>query len=416
MFLNYPNKRKKADILQNDHLPKLRKIGNAEGQSKLIKGNNFDALKCLLFDFNFQNKIDLVYIDPPFATNTTFKIGQERTSTISHSHSDEVAYSDILTGSGFLEFLRERLILIRELMSNSGSIYLHIDYKIGHYVKIIMDEVFGVDNFRNDITRIKCNPKNFKRKAYGNVKDLILFYTKTNDYIWNEPKAELTDADIERLFKKIDKDGRHYTTIPLHAPGETKNGPTGQLWRGMNPPKGRHWRCNPKELEQLDKDGLVEWSSTGVPRKIIYADEKKEKGKKLQDIWEYKDPQYPTYPTQKNEAMLDLIINTSSNENSYVMDCFAGSGTTILEAQKLGRSWIGIDNSEQAIRIIKKNLKEAHLNLLLSKQDYEYYELGEIKDLSETGETQDLSKKEAKEAVPKTKSENINTNKVLLHT
>ncbi len=374
MLLTYPNKRKKKDILNKDHLFELQKTNKNNSPNKLIKGDNFEALKCLLFDLNFRNKIDLVYIDPPFSTNTTFKIGKDRTSTISHSHSDNVAYDDILTGADYLEFLRERLILIRELMSKNGSIYLHIDYKVGHYVKIIMDEVFGIENFRNDITRIKCNPKNFKRKAYGNVKDLVLFYTKTNNYIWNEPKAPLTDADIERLFKKVDENGRFYTTIPLHAPGETKNGPTGQPWRGIYPPKGRHWRSDPKVFDKLDADGLIEWSSNGIPRKKIFADEKKGKGKKLQDIWQYKDPQYPSYPTQKNKELLDLIIHTSSNENSYVMDYFAGSGTTILKAQELGRLWIGIDNSEQAIQVVKKRLKTNN-NLFASKQGYEYYEL-----------------------------------------
>src|SRR5205085_12431945 len=137
---------------------------------------------------------------------------------ISNSLSDTLAYSDNLIGADFLEFLRIRLIFLRELMADTASIYLHIDYKIGHYVKIIMDEVFGIKNFRNDITRIKCNPKNFQRKAYGNVKDLILFYTKSDKYTWNESKDEFSAEDITRLFKKIDKDGRRYTTIPLHAP------------------------------------------------------------------------------------------------------------------------------------------------------------------------------------------------------
>ena len=161
-------------------------------------------------------------------------------STISSCLDDETAYTDDLTGGDFLEFLRERLILIKELMSDRASIYLHIDYKIGHYVKIIMDEIFGSENFKNDITRIKCNPKNFKRKAYGNIKDLILFYSKSRNNIWNEPKEKFTKEDIKRLFKKTYKNGRKYTTIPLHAPGETQNGPTGGEWRGIKPPKGRH--------------------------------------------------------------------------------------------------------------------------------------------------------------------------------
>ena len=147
-----------------------------------------------------------------------------------------MAYIDKLLGADYLEFIRERLIFIRELMSDEASIYLHIDYKIGHYVKIIMDEIFGVKNFRNDITRIKCNPKNFSRKAYGNIKDLILYYTKSDKYIWNEPKQGRSEDEVKRLFNKVDRNGRYYTTNPLHAPGETTNGNTGKAWKSILPP------------------------------------------------------------------------------------------------------------------------------------------------------------------------------------
>ena len=217
-----------------------------------------------------------------------------------------------------------------------------------------MDEIFGIDNFRNDITRIKCNPKNFDRCAYGNIKDLILFYSKTKNVIWNNPTTKYTDTDIERLFPKTDKNGRRYTTIPLHAPGETKSGATSQEFKGIKPPNGRHWRCSPEELEELDKNGLIEWSKNGVPRKIIYADEKD--GKKMQDIWEYKDPQYPSYPTEKNLDLLKNIILASSNENSYVLDFFCGSGTTLLAANQLSRNWIGIDASSAAIKTTQEKL------------------------------------------------------------
>lgn len=322
--------------------------GFQDNKSKLIKGDNLRIMRYLIEQTNLKEKIDLVYIDPPFSTKNIFRMSKQKANTISRSNSDSIAYADSLIGSEYLEFLRERLILIKKLLSKNGSIYIHIDFKIGHYVKIIMDEVFGRENFINDITRIKCNPKNFKRKAYSNIKDLILFYSKTNEYIWHEPKKELSEEEIERLFKKIDKNGRRYTTIPVHAPGETVNGATGQMWRGIFPPKGRHWSSNPSVLEELDKEGLIEWSKNNVPRKIIYADEKD--GKRVQDIWEFKDPQYPKYPTEKNLDLLKLIINTSSNKNSIVLDCFCGSGTTLKAAQDLGRTWIGIDKSDEAIK------------------------------------------------------------------
>ena len=134
------------------------------------------------------------------------------------------------------------------------------------------------------------------------IKDLILFYSKTDEIIWNDPVVPYTENEKMQLFKKVDENGRRYTTIPLHAPGETANGKTAQSFKGILPPKGRHWRSSPEELEKLDAEGLIEWSKNNNPRKIIYADEKN--GKKIQDIWVFKDPQYPSYPTEKN---IDLL-------------------------------------------------------------------------------------------------------------
>jgi adenine-specific DNA-methyltransferase len=370
MVLNYDNKKSEKEILENTPRAILEHSeGDPSSSNKLIQGDNLPILKTLMENYNLYGKVDLVYIDPPFATNGNFKIGEDRVSTISQSKNDEIAYSDTLTGSSFLEFLRERLIFLRELMSDEASIYLHIDYKIGHYVKIIMDEIFGKKNFRNDITRIKCNPKNFERKAFGNIKDLILFYSKSDDLKWNDPRMPFTQEDIERLFTKVDENGRRYTTIPLHAPGETSNGKTSQQWKGIKPPKGRHWRSAPEILEELDKKGLIEWSKAKVPRKKIYADE--QIGKKMQDIWEFKDPQYPSYPTEKNLDLSKFIIQSSSNEGDLVLDCFCGSGTTLVAAQELKRNWIGIDKSSHAIRVTKERLSALQGNLF-SENNYEF--------------------------------------------
>lgn len=320
----------------------------------LIQGDNLNALQWLVGN-GFAGKIDLVYIDPPFATGGTFSVDNSgRVATVSKSNDAVVAYKDTLQGDDFIKFLRERIVLIHKLLSDKGSLYLHIDYKIGHYIKVMLDEVFGAKNFRNDITRIKCNPKNFERIGYGNIKDLILFYSKGSKPIWNNPKIPYTEEEIIKGYPKIDKNGRRYTTVPIHAPGESKTGETSKPFKGLYPPAGRHWRCSIAELEALDKAGRIEWSSKGNPRKINYADEMT--GKKTQDIWEYKDPAYPDYPTQKNEDMLKFIINASSSENSIVMDCFCGSGTTLKAASDLGRKWIGVDLSEVAISITKARL------------------------------------------------------------
>lgn len=342
-----------------------------EDNNILIKGNNISGLKWLL-DNGYKGKIDLVYIDPPFATGGTFsKDKNGRVATISKSSDSILAYSDTLQGKDYINYLKERVLLIRELLSDKGSFYLHIDYKIGHYVKVMLDEVFGIDNFRNDITRIKCNPKNFERIGYGNIKDMILFYTKGKRPIWHNPTFPCTKEEIERLYTKIDSNGRRYTTVPIHAPGETKNGESNKPFRGIYPPKGRHWRCSVEELEELDRQGLIEWSSKGNPRKINYADD--HMTKKAQDIWEFKDPSYPIYPTEKNLDLLKFIIEASSDEDSIVMDCFCGSGTTMVAASICNRRWIGIDKSEVAIETVKTRFNTD--NSLFKEKPYTYMEL-----------------------------------------
>lgn len=371
MKLHYSNKKSETEILDSIPDIDLHQQNISSSKNLLINSNNLVALKRLITTHNLKGKIDLVYIDPPFATNNTFTISNGRANTISNSSSGTVAYKDTLKGADFIEFLRERLVLLNMLLSDKGSIYLHIDYKIGHYVKVMMDEIFGIENFRNDITRVKCNPKNFERKGYGNIKDLILFYSKSDNMIWNEPKIAYSDEDKLKLFPKKDKDGRHYTTIPLHAPGETKNGKSSQLFKGIAPPTGRHWRTDVKTLEQWDTDGLIEWSENGNPRKIIYFDE--QEGKRMQDIWEFKDPQYPVYPTEKNPDLLDIIVKTSSNEGSYVLDCFCGSGTTLKAAQINGRHWIGIDQSDEAIKATTSKLNDIKGDLFISQTDFQLW-------------------------------------------
>ena len=348
----------------------LKYIFGKSTRNKLIQGDNISILHALLDDY--QGKVDLIYIDPPFGTNGKFRIGTDKANAISRSREDKLAYDDSRVGATFLEFLRPRLIFLRELLSEHGSIYLHIDYKIGHYVKIIMDEIFGAKNFRNDIARIKCNPKNFRRKGYGNVKDMILFYSKSDLIIWNDPKVAFTLEEKNRLFRKTDEHGRRYTTIPLHAPGETLNGDTGKAWRGIKPPKGRHWRSAPTTLDAWDAQGLIEWSArSATPRKKIFADENT--GKRMQDIWEFKDPQDPLYPTQKNLSLLHTIITASSCEDDLVLDCFCGAGTTLVSAENLNRRWIGIDQSKPAIDITRKRLAEMPKDLFLSVE-YEFWQ------------------------------------------
>jgi len=358
--LIYAGKERESDILSlapGFYLKAVRSFGQSrlDGWSnRLILADNLVALEILLRESEVAGKVRLIYIDPPFGTDQEFKSGISR--TVSKSREDETAYEDRLVGADYLAFLKKRLLLLRDILASDGSIYVHIDWNMCHYVKTLMDEVFEQDRFINNITRIKCNPKSFKRRAYGNMTDAILFYSKTKDYVWHEAREEFTEQQIETLFPKVDKYGRHYTTLPLHGPGETLNGPTGQPWRGRRPPKGSHWQYPPEELERLDREGLIEWSASGNPRRIYYADEAMAKGRKRQDVWEFKDPAYPSYPTEKNLNMLKVIIEASSNPDDLVLDCFAGSGTTLVAAEELGRRWMGIDNSSVAIKTAQKRL------------------------------------------------------------
>ncbi len=254
-LLDYADKTDEFEILHaySKGVIKLVEKNHQLPDNKFIFGDNFYVLKHLLA--THRNKIDLIYIDPPFGTGQDF-----------NSLNNDTAYSDKLVNNEFLEFLRKRLVILRELLSVQGSIYLHIDKKIGHYVKIIMDEVFGYNNFINDITRIKCNPKNFARNAYGNYSDMVLFYAKEKDNnIWNELKEPMSEEKRKELFPKKHASLGYYTTNPVHAPGKTIDGDTGREWKGLMPPQGRHWRYSREVLTELDEKLYLQ--CFGIPEK-----------------------------------------------------------------------------------------------------------------------------------------------------
>jgi adenine-specific DNA-methyltransferase len=176
-----------------------------------------------------------------------------------------------------------------------------------------------------------------------------------------------TEEELRRLPPFVRAEGATPPTLCTPR-GETKNGPTGQPWRGIHSPPGRHWRYPPEALEELNRRGLIVWSKKGVPRKKVYADERVGKGKKLQDVWEFKDPQNALYPTEKNLDMLKLIVATASRPGDLVLDCFAGSGTTLIAAVSLGRKAVGIDGSRQALEAFRLKVERygltSHFQLL----------------------------------------------------
>jgi adenine-specific DNA-methyltransferase len=312
------------------------------GENRLYHADNLAVLAALVQDENVVGKVKLVYIDPPFATAAAFE-----------SRKQKHAYNDHLIGPDFVESLRERLILIHRLLADDGSLYLHLDGRMIFHFRIVLDEIFGEKCFRNCITRKKCNPKNYTRKTYGNVADYILFYTKGSTYVWNRPVEQWDEVKAMKEYQCVDEDGRRYKKVPVHAPG-IRNGETGKEWRGKIPPPGKHWQYQPATLDEMDARGEIYWSATGNPRRKIYLENSA--GIPVQDIWmDMRDAHNQNihitgYPTEKNPALLAQIIKASSNHGDLVMDCYVGSGTTLAVASSLGRRWIGVDRSDEAIR------------------------------------------------------------------
>ena len=346
--LQYEGKQASEEILQGARgellpvWPTTREATRSRHPNRLYYAENLSALLALLDDPDVRGKVRLVYIDPPFATRSVFQ-----------SRRQVDAYSDLLVGGHYLEFLRRRLIALRKLLSDDGSIYVHLDDKMACHAKIIMDEIFGRAQFRNLITRKKCNPKNYTRKSFGNVSDFILFYTKTDRYVWNRPIEPWTPERARKEYEYTDpQTGRRYKKVPVHAPG-VRNGETGKPWRGMLPPPGKHWQYKPSTLDELDAQGEIYWSPTGNPRRKVFLDQSD--GVAVQDMWlGFRDAHNQNiritgYPTEKNPELLERIIRASTNDGDIVLDCFSGSGTTLAVADSLQRRWIGIDNGKEAI-------------------------------------------------------------------
>lgn len=254
-----------------------------------------------------------------------------------------------------------------QLLSDDGSIYVHLDSKMVFHIKLMMDDIFGADNFKGMITRKKCKSKNYTKKTYGNVSDYILFYTKSDHPIWHRPYEQWTTEKEEKEYPFIEPEtGRRYKRVPIHAPG-VRNGATGGEWKGMLPPSGKHWQYTPDKLDEMDRNNEIYWSSTGNPRRKVYLDQSK--GVPVQDIWlDYLDINNQNtfqtgYPTEKNLEMLKRIVEASSNPGDLVMDCFAGSGTTLIAAEELDRDWIGVDIGDVAIQTIVDRLEHGSKRL-----------------------------------------------------
>lgn len=313
--------------------------------NSLVLSDNLFALHDML---KTGQKVTLFYLDPPYNTGMEF-----------HSRQLEHSYKDCWHDAAYIEFMRRRLILMRELLTDDGSIYVHIDQRMLCYLKVIMDEVFGSDNFRNLITRRKCSSKNFTKHQYANLNDYLLFYSKSDSYKWNQPGERASEEWVDKEYPYKDAKGR-YKLVPVHAPG-TRQGATGGEWRGRLPPPGKHWQYVPSKLDAFDAAGEMHWSRNGNPRRKVYLTANKLVP--YTDYWGgFRDAHHQSvavtgYPTEKNSEMLKMIVGASSDPGDLVVDPFCGSATTMQAAEELGRKWIGIDQSFAALKASIKRFR-----------------------------------------------------------
>ena len=307
------------DIFRNVYYPKAEYPENypKDWKNKLIWGDNKLVMSSLIKQ-GWAGKINLIYIDPPFFTGSDFtirtKLGNEKIEK-EPSIIEERAYKDTWGGgiASYLKYMYERLVLMRELLAENGSIYVHLDWHVGHYVKCMMDEIFGYENFRNEIVwkyKSSAPPKNDFQRNH----DIILRYSKSDNYFYNTQYDSYTESTIKR-FDKVDKKGKRYKMVT----------------------KGK---------EQF----------------IVYM---KDKGTPADDVWYYQiivggASESLNFVTQKPETLLKRIILASSNPGDIVADFFCGSGTTLAVAEKLGRRWLGSDLSKFAIHVTRKRLLDIH--------------------------------------------------------
>ncbi len=362
-------------------------------KNKLYYGDNLDVLRRYIPD----ESVDLVYLDPPFNSDATYNVlfkehnGAEaaaqirafedtwrwdRTSALTYQETVEaggrlsealqafrklVGESDMLA---YLSMMAPRLRELHRVLKPAGSIYLHCDPTASHYLKLLMDSVFGPKSFRSEIVW-KRTSAHSSAKRYGPVHDVILFSTKTGSYVWNPVFQPYSGSYVRSFYRHVDPHERRYRLSDLTGAG-IRHGKTGEVWRGIDvTAKGRHWMVPPKELDRLDKEGRIHWPEKGeMPSYIRYLDEMP--GVPLQDVFGDIPPiaaqaaERLGYPTQKPLALLERIIRASSSEGSLVLDPFCGCGTTIDAAQKLGRRWIGIDITHLAVSLIRHRLRDAY--------------------------------------------------------
>ncbi|MCP5458763.1 MAG: site-specific DNA-methyltransferase [Gammaproteobacteria bacterium] len=333
-------------------------------RNKIYWGDNLQVMRHLLKEF--RGKVDLIYIDPPFDSRADYrkkiKIPSKGGAVYNNNSAfEEKQYSDIWTNDEYLQYMYERIVLLRELLSSRGSLYLHCDWHKGHQLRCLLDEVFGPDNFVNEnIWKRTTAHGDAKQGAqrFDIVHDTILLYTKTKDYLWNSQYVPFGEAQIAQQYNRVDDDGRRYRLVTPTA--SKPGGDTSYEFHGVKPPPGRFWAYKMDTMEKMYKEKKLYFSSTGQPYIKYYLDDRP--GVAVSTLWTDVPILSPTaherenYPTQKPEALLERIVKTSSPSGGLVLDCFMGSGTTQAVSLKLGRRFIGADINLGAVHITAKRL------------------------------------------------------------
>lgn len=365
---------------------------SVDWRNRLYFGDNLDILREHLAD----ESVDLIYLDPPFNSSATYNVlfqekGGEKSAAQITAFEDtwhwgeesQAAYEEVVTEGpeklsslmqalksflgtsdmmAYLTMMAPRLVELHRVLKQTGSIYLHCDPTASHYLKIVIDAIFGADKYRNEIIWKRSSAHNDTKQGarhYGRVTDTILFYAKEKNNTWNQEYVPYDEEYINRDYRRIDEDGRRYRLDNIQGPGGAEKGNPYYEVMGVS----RHWRYSKEKMQELIAQGRIVQQSPGVvPSYKRYLDEMP--GLPVQNLWDdisvinNRSKEKLGYPTQKPEALLERIIKASSNEGDIVLDPFCGCGTTINVAERLHRRWIGIDITHLAVTLIRRRLQD----------------------------------------------------------
>ncbi|OQX21618.1 MAG: site-specific DNA-methyltransferase [Desulfobacteraceae bacterium IS3] len=381
-------------------------------QNTLFYGDNLNILREYIPD----KSIDLIYLDPPFNSNRNYNVlfkdesGQDSEAQITAfedtwhwDRSAEDTYHELVTDAppqiskmigalrdfiganqmtAYLVMMTARLIELHRVLKDTGSLYLHCDPTASHYLKIVLDMVFGKENFRNEIVWRRSHPKGHAFTRFATSHDVIFAFSKSiNQAKWNPVYQEYNKENIEKQYSLIDENGRRYQLTSLLNPNPDRPNLTYEFKNVT-----KVWRWTKKRMLEADREGriIVPKGGKGIPRYKRYLDE--QEGIPVDDFWDdielVSGNESLGYPTQKPLALLERIIQASSNPGDWILDPFAGCGTTIAAAQKLNRKWIGIDITHLAISLLKYRLRDMQQDVDAVKVGKNYQVLCEPKDLS----------------------------------